>query len=195
MTKGNGSTMSEAVEYSALAPAIASSITAALRGAARSTSSPASAAPSWLMFATALDKLVASSLELRRAIEEAVARTARAALATGEGALPPLHEFLTRMRSPEVAARGGTVARAFWWGFHVQISHEDLDAFVIAAAPINIIIGAIEGGIPSPATPFIAAAAAFVADALGLLKSLDRGSGVYVSMSWFAPFVFVPTTV
>ena len=99
-------------------------------------------------------------------------------------------------RGANVAAmRGGTVARAFWWGFHIQISHEDLTAFLGAADPINAVIGAIGGGIPSPAAPFIALVAAFIAGALGLLRSLDRGRGVYVSMSWFAPGIFVPTTV
>ncbi len=95
----------------------------------------------------------------------------------------------------KAGSRGGTVARAFWWGFHIEISHEDLQVFLSSADPINAVIGAIGGGIPSPAAPFIAIAAAFVAGALGLLRSLDRGRGVYVSMSWFAPGIFIPTSV
>ena len=93
------------------------------------------------------------------------------------------------------AARGGTVARAFWWGFHIEISHQDLQVFLSAADPINAMIGALGGGIPSPAAPFIALAAAFVAGALGLLRGLDKGRGVYISMTWFFPGVFIPTTV
>jgi metacaspase-1 len=94
-----------------------------------------------------------------------------------------------------MANRGGTVVRSFWWGFHIEVSHEDIQAFLASADPINAVIGAVGGGIPSPAAPFIALAAAFVAGALGLLRTLDQGSGVYISMSWFAPGVFVPTTV
>ena len=92
-------------------------------------------------------------------------------------------------------ARGGTVVRAFWWGFHVQISHQDLAVFLSSAQPINSVIGAIGGGVPSPAAPFIGLVAAFIAGALALLKGLDRGMGVYVSMSWFMPGVFIPTSV
>jgi hypothetical protein len=49
--------------------------------------------------------------------------------------------------------------------------------------------------VTGPAAPFIAIAAVFIAGALGLLKSLDQGYGVYISMSWFAPGIFVPTPV
>lgn len=110
----------------------------------------------------------------------------------GPGAVVPVP---VASRSALAAARGGTVARAFWWGFHIQISHEDLMSFLSAADPINALIGAIGGGIPSPAAPFIALAAAFVAGALGILRGVDKGRGVYVSMSWFAPGIFIPTTV
>jgi hypothetical protein len=105
------------------------------------------------------------------------------------------YDIASSARMGERANRGGTVVRAFWWGFHIEISHEDLTAFLNSADPINAAIGAIGGAIPSPASPFIALAAAFVAGALGLLRSLDQGNGVYVSMSWFAPGAFVPTTV
>lgn len=94
----------------------------------------------------------------------------------------------------ERSARGGTVVRAFWWGFHIQISHQDLQALLGVADPINqlaVMIGPVTG----PAAPFVLLAATFVAGALALLRSLDRGRGVYVSMSWFAPGIFVPTSV
>jgi hypothetical protein len=93
------------------------------------------------------------------------------------------------------ATRGGTVVRSFWWGFHIQVSHEDLPIFLDAAEPINAVIGAIGGAIPTPAAPFIKIAAVFIAGALRLLRELDQGRGVYISMSWFAAGAFVPTTV
>jgi len=178
-----------------LTPVIARSILDSLQQAgSRGPSTSVSTSPSLLAFATTLEKLVASSPALKQTIEEAMARSARLALASRDVALPSVDDFLFGMRNP-VTARGGTVVRAFWWGWHVQISHEDLDTFLASAEPINAVIGAIGGGIPSPAAPFIALAAAFIAGALGLLKSLDRGSGVYVSMSWFLPGIFVPTSV
>ncbi|HKP98657.1 MAG TPA: caspase family protein [Fibrobacteria bacterium] len=91
-------------------------------------------------------------------------------------------------------SRGGTVARAFWWGFHIEISHEDLQIFLGAADPINAIIATV-GTQTGPAAPFVALAAAFVAGALGLLRGLDRGMGVYISMAWLVPGIFIPTTV
>ncbi len=62
------------------------------------------------------------------------------------------------------------------------------------AQPVNAIVAAI-GPVTGPAAPFILAAAGFVAGALKLLKNLDHGHGVYVSMSWVTPGVFIPTTV
>ena len=37
--------------------------------------------------------------------------------------------------------------------------------------------------------------APFVVATATLLRALDRGRGVYISMSWFAPGAFVPTSV
>jgi hypothetical protein len=194
MPTGNGTaTTTEPVDD--LTAAIAQQVLSSLRSPMPRAPSPMPAPQTWLQFATALDKLVAASPDLRHALEEAMARAVRRALVTGDAAAPSLDEFLSGLRGPEVLARGGTVVRAFWWGFHIQISHEDLMSFLGAAEPINTIIGAIGGSIPSPAAPFIAAAAAFVAGALGLLRGLDHGRGVYVSMSWFAPGIFVPTSV
>ncbi|MBX3159457.1 MAG: hypothetical protein KF773_26030 [Deltaproteobacteria bacterium] len=109
--------------------------------------------------------------------------------------VPSQQDFVEALSKPHAASRGGTIARAFWWGWHVQISHQDLQTFLNSASPINALIGAIGGGIPSPAAPFIKLAAVFVAGALQLLRGLDRGKGVYISMLWIAPGVFVPTSV
>jgi hypothetical protein len=61
--------------------------------------------------------------------------------------------------------------------------------------PINTIVSTIGGSIPSPAAPWIKLVALFIAGALKLLKTLDKGHGVYISMSWFAPGIFIPTSV
>jgi hypothetical protein len=95
----------------------------------------------------------------------------------------------------DVRARGGVVVRTFWWGFHIEIDHPTLVTVLNAADTANTLIGLIGGGVPSPAAPFIAAAAAFVAGSIAVVRSLDAGNGVYISMSWFAPGVFIPTTV
>jgi hypothetical protein len=91
--------------------------------------------------------------------------------------------------------RGGTIVRAFWWGFHVEISHTDLPVVLGAADTVNTLVDLIGGSIPSPAQPWIKLIAPFVRVTIQLLQSLDRGRGIYISMSWFAPGNFVPTPV
>lgn len=97
----------------------------------------------------------------------------------------------------QTAAQGRTVVRAFWWGFHVEISHPDLQQIVNSPDPISVAQRLIRSGnIPGAVVPFIGAVISFiVGNALKLLQGLDQGRGVYISMSWFAPGVFVPTTV
>lgn len=92
------------------------------------------------------------------------------------------------------AAKGKPIVRTFFWGFHIEISSGGLTHFLSVAQPVNAIVAAI-GPVTGPAAPFILAAAGFVAGALKLLKNLDHGQGVYISMSWVTPGVFIPTTV
>lgn len=107
-------------------------------------------------------------------------------------AIQPLEIFESGFQT---TPRGGTVCRAFWWGFRVQIAPRDLRYFLRGSSAVSNLVGAIGGGIPSSAAPWIALAAVIVAAILQLLRSVDRGRGIYVSMSWFAPGIFVPTRV
>lgn len=102
----------------------------------------------------------------------------------------------TRDDVPDVATRGdGVTVRAFWWGFHVQLDHESLTEVLDSADVVNTLVGLIGGSIPSPAQPWIVVIAKFVSGAHALLRTLDHGNGIYISMSWFAPGIFVPTPV
>ncbi len=147
--------------------------------------------PPWRAVFEEIDRRVTKDPELARQLTAhtrvfttEIARVLNLALATEphDGAMVPR------------ASRGGTVVRAFWWGFHIEVPHQDLAGFLSAAVPINAIAAAI-GPATGPAAPFVALAAGFIAGALTALRQLDRGRGVYISMSWFAPGVFVPTTV
>lgn len=93
------------------------------------------------------------------------------------------------------SSAAGVVARVYWWGFHIQISHDDLERILSAADVSGTMIAALHGEIPGPAAPFVGLAAAFVASTHDRVRSLDRGRGVYISMAWIAPSVFVPTSV
>lgn len=120
-------------------------------------------------------------------------RVALEVFATRSGPLAPAFPGALH-GGQERAPSGPPIVRAFWWGFHIEASSQGLSDFAASADPVAAIIAAI-GPVTGPAAPWIALAAAFFAGALALLKSLDRGKGVYISMSWFAPGVFVPTTV
>jgi len=178
-----------------LAAAIAHQVVASFALSAQKPAVQVQGGKSFAEFASSLDALVVSNDELRTAIEETMVRSARQALASSDSAVPSTQEMAALLRSGGLAAKGGTVVRAFWWGFHIQVSHEDLQVFLGGANTVNAIVDAIGGNIPSPAAPFIHLAAVFVAGALQLLASLDHGNGVCISMSWFAPGVFVPTSV
>lgn len=90
---------------------------------------------------------------------------------------------------------GPVIVRGFWWGFQIEINHEALSVLINAADPINTLINAIGTNIPSSIKPWIKLAAVFIAGALNQLKTADQGRGVYVSMSWFVPGIFVVTSV
>jgi len=195
-TNGNVSTPETAAT---MAKAMLAGLYASTPAAA--VAQPKQAQPGYSLASLAgpLEAAVAADPELERAIEEVMARAIRHALVASSpsASVASTEDFVAMLRSKTIGARskGGTVARAFWWGFHIEVSHEDLQAFLGGANAVNTIVGAIGGGIPSPAAPFIALAAAFVAATLGVLASLDRGKGVYISMLWIAPGIFVPTTV
>lgn len=176
--------------------AIARSMVNTMHGAApKVVSAPASQPPAWPAFASALDELVSASPELKRAVEETMARSARQALAFGDGPLPSTEDFLASLRTPAIAGKGGTSIQGYWWGFQIKVSHDDLTVFLATATPLNSVSAALASAIWPPAAPFIGPASTFIAGMLGLLKSLDRGNGVYISMSWFAAGVFVPASV
>ena len=196
MNIDNGRSFTDPLTKQDLTQVVAQSMASALHGPTPKSSATRepSQEPSWPMFASTLDRLVSSNAELKAAVEETIARNARQALAAGDGPLPSTEEFLAMLRSPPVVGKGGTFASAFWWGFNVYVSHEDLSIFLASGGPLTVISGTFGTSIGGPAAPFIAALAAFVLAVLGLLKALDQGRGVYISMSWFAPGIFVPTT-
>lgn len=156
---------------------------------ARPSTAPA-AAPPWLGLFSEIERRAAANVTFRRELQAAGVSAGRE-LAVALKLEAPAARSTERQ---EAVSRGSTVARTFWWGFHIEISHADLQAFLGAANPVNALVAAI-GGATGPAAPFIVLAAGFVAGTLQLLAGLDRGRGVYVSMSWFAPGVFVPTSV
>jgi metacaspase-1 len=147
-------------------------------------------APLWSDILSRIDAHVAASPSEERRLIAANAAAARALSRNLGLELTAEHTGDALLVRP----RGGTVVRAFWWGFHIQFSSQDLKTFVTVGGSVSAIAAAI-GPVTGPAAPFVGLAAAFVAAGMGIMRSLDRGRGVYLSMSWFAPGIFIPTSV
>ena len=93
-----------------------------------------------------------------------------------------------------------TYAEAFWWGFHVVIPHEAMQWLDVAfgsglianAAALGAVIG------PTLSVPVagwvLAALFVYLMAEWGLCHACDKGNGIYLSMTWIAPGIFVPTT-
>jgi len=100
---------------------------------------------------------------------------------------------LERTRVDHSAPSGMIACRTYWWGFQLEIPHAALAAWTedTESAEIAAAIGAGVG----PVAPFRRRAAAYVASRLAELQNLDRSAGVYVSMTWMAPNIFVPIAI
>jgi hypothetical protein len=96
--------------------------------------------------------------------------------------------------APAAAPTNKITVQAFWWGFHFVVPEGVMAQWTAGGVTLAGVIAAIAGS-TGPAAPFVAAGAAYVAAEVGLMKTVDRGKGVYVSMSWFAPGIFVPTSI
>lgn len=142
-----------------------------------------------MLFGQNRDALASSALE--RAIE-ANSMTAQRLVFGGVIQLETTEPVRTRT---SVATRGGTVARAFWWGFHIQFSQEDTMALVQNIGAHARIISELSPLVPGAARPWLGLLQVFLNAHVAVINAVNRGRGVYLSMSWFAPGIFVTTTV
>jgi len=83
---------------------------------------------------------------------------------------------------------------AFVWGFHFVIPHDALQVILISADAVNTFVELV-GPETGPAAPFVEAAAVLVGEMLDMMRNMDTGRGIYFSMLWLAPGVFVPTPI
>ena len=103
--------------------------------------------------------------------------------------LDNLEAVLERARLDRMSPSGAIACHTYWWGFQLEIPHrilrewsEDADSESIAA-----VIGPATG----PAAAYRRRAARWIADHVTVLQQDDRGAGIYVSMTWMAPNIFV----
>lgn len=83
---------------------------------------------------------------------------------------------------------------AYWWGFHLRVPEILMSSWLAGGLSAGAVVGAIAGA-TGPAAPFVAAAGAYITAEFNAAAEVDQGNGVYISMSWFAPLVFVPTAI
>lgn len=102
---------------------------------------------------------------------------------------------LSSARVAQTGASGSTIScHEYWWGFQLEIPHAVLAAWDPAATDFEHIVAAIGPGI-GPSGPFRRRVAIWIAGRLVELQHLDRGAGVYASMTWMAPNIFIPTAI
>lgn len=86
------------------------------------------------------------------------------------------------------------VCRSFWWGFHLEVPHSELEA--LAQEGVNHLgLARRIQGVPHRAAPHLGTLVEYVVKAFESVRKIDRGAGVFISMSAFAPDVYVTTAV
>ncbi len=141
-----------------------------------------------------LEKRLSTDASLRAQL----ASNIRAVLSTAGVGSPSAQDVEASIsRSGFVAAAVPTdriSVQAFWWGFHFVIPEKVMNQWETGGTSVASFIAAL-APVTGPAAPFVALAAAYVAAEFGLMKAVDRGRGVYLSMLWIVPGVFVPTSI
>lgn len=131
---------------------------------------------------------------LQGAIAAGAAGRAEASTIAREGAGAAWASLFACEALLPITNAGETAVRAFWWGFHLQLSHTDLSSLLDSADMLNDVVAAVGGNIPNPAQPWIKLLAPFISATHEALRGLDRGRGIYISMSWVTPGIFIPTS-
>lgn len=102
---------------------------------------------------------------------------------------------LSRHRGDHMPAASGRIAcREYWWGFQLEIPHGVLTDWCGSSLESAAIAAAIDTGV-GPAAAFRRRLAGWIANRLPELQQLDQGAGVYTSMTWIAPNVFIATPI
>lgn len=146
------------------------------------------------------------SVEADRHLHMYLAEASRLALIDGEfgskisrfgldlsGISPGDASALARAVKPAPRSSSMT-CRTFWWGFHLEIPHVEVEA--LASSGINhLALARMIQVVPHRVAPHIGTLVDFVVSNFDSVKQLDRGAGVFISMSSFAPDVYVTTAV
>ena len=89
---------------------------------------------------------------------------------------------------------GAVTCRSFWWGFHLEVPPMEL-AQLPSVGALHQHLMELIGTAPRRAAPHLQAMVTYVVENLAEVQAQDRGAGVFISMSSFAPDLFVATAV
>jgi hypothetical protein len=95
---------------------------------------------------------------------------------------------------PTPPPAGRITVATYWWGFHFKIPESLMTDWTGVGVTVGEILSLVSG-FTGPAAPFVELIATYIQAEFKLARQVDEGYGVYVSMSWYAPAVFVPTPV
>lgn len=100
-------------------------------------------------------------------------------------------------RSRDTTSPISATCRAFWWGFHLELSHDALEWLATAGSPQTLTrtFELLLDEVPERAQPHLPALIEHVARELAEIYALNQGFGVILSMSAFEPDVFVAAAV
>jgi metacaspase-1 len=108
-------------------------------------------------------------------------------------------DALALARAVKPAQRSdGTTYRTFWWGFHLEIPQAELhllDGAGINHLAVARMIESVPQPMPHRVAPHLGTLVEFVVTNFDSIKGIDRGAGVFISMSSFAPDLYVATAV
>lgn len=105
-----------------------------------------------------------------------------------------LEAVLARTRVDHISPTGTIGCHEYWWGFQLEIPHTVLATWSVGVTETSDIAAAIGPG-TGPSAPFRRRIAHWMAGRIDELQALDRGAGVYTSMTWMAPNIFIPTAI
>lgn len=87
-----------------------------------------------------------------------------------------------------------TACRTFWWGFHLELSSSEVAELAAHGITHAALVRTLEA-VPHRIAPHLSTLVDYLANQAAEIVAVDRGAGVYISMSTFAPDLYVATPV
>jgi metacaspase-1 len=89
---------------------------------------------------------------------------------------------------------GGLACRTFWWGFHLEMAHAEIEELATGGMDELALVRMLEA-VPRAVAPHVLSLVAYVVATFDHIRTINRGAGVFISMSSFAPDLYVVTAV